>query len=207
MTAGATALPGPKGDAMEAIEGRANTRIGVGHVAAAAIAVFVVYALVGGLEATGRHLVELGALRVVLFGALLAFAQGSGAGGRRLGRAGLVVAAVTAVTYLAGAIGAVATDGWSYDPFNPSLERVDPPWYAYVIGASAFLFALGTLLVGIAGRTGNRLAVAVILAGAFFPLVFVLESVLGAAGAHAVWLAPWMVLSVGLAGGAEQLRR
>ncbi|MDQ4025099.1 MAG: hypothetical protein M3217_06375 [Actinomycetota bacterium] len=185
---------------MEAIEGRPTTRIGAGHVAAAAIAVFVVYALVGGLKGTGRHFVELGAMRIVLFGALLAFAQGNGASARRLGRAGLVIAGMTAVTYLAGGIGAVATDGWSYDVLDPSVEG-DPPWYAYVIGASAMLFALGTLLVGIAGRAGSRLAVAVILAGAMFPLVFVLESALGFAGAHALWLAPWMALSVGLAGG------
>ena len=189
---------------MEAIEGRATTRIGAGHVAAAAIAVFVVYVLVGGLEGTGRHFVELGALRIVLFGALLAFAQGSRASGRRLGRAGLVVAGLGAVTFLAGAAGAVATDGWSYDVFDPSLDGVDPPWYAYVLGAGGILFALGTLLVGIAGRTGNRLAFAVIAAGAAFPLVFVLESPLGAAGAHAIWLAPWMVLALGLVGGAER---
>jgi hypothetical protein len=192
---------------MEAIERNPTTRIGAGHVAAAAIAVFVVYALVGGLEANGRHFVELGALRIVLFGALLTFAQGSGAAGRRLGRAGLVVAGLTALTYLAGSIGAVATDGWSYEVFDPSLEGVDPPWYAYVLGAAGILFALGTLLVGIAGRTGNRLAVAVIAAGAAFPLVFVLRDVLGEAGAHAVWLAPWMVVAVGLVRGAERLPR
>lgn len=191
---------------MEAIERPSTTRIGAGHVAAAVIAVFVVYSLVGGLEGTGRHFVELGALRIVLFGALLAFAQGSGTGARRLGRAGLVTAGVTAVLYLAGGIGAVATDGWSYDVLDPSVEG-DPPWYAYLIGASAILFALGTAMVGIAGRRGSRLAVAVILAGAIFPVVFVLEPVLGAAGGHAIWLAPWMALSVGLVRGAERLPR
>ena len=184
---------------MDAIERRATTRIGAGHVAAGAIAVFVVYALVGGLEGTGRHFVELGALRIVLFGALFAFALSSGASARRLGRAGLVVAGVAAVGYLAGGLGAVATDGWSYDVLDPSVEG-EPPWYAYVIGASAILFALGTILVGIAGR-GSRLAVAVIVAGALFPVVFVLESLLGFAGAHALWLVPWMVLAVGLVRG------
>ncbi|HEV2755126.1 MAG TPA: hypothetical protein VG318_05040 [Actinomycetota bacterium] len=189
---------------MEAIEGRPTARIGAGHVATAAIAVFVVYALVGGLKGTGRHFVELGALRIVLFGALLAFAQGSGAGARRLGRTGLVMAGITAVTFLAGAFGAVATDGWSYDIFDPSLEGDEAPWYAYVIGASGILFALGTLLVGIAAWGRSRLAVAAILAGAMFPLVFILETPLGAAGAHSVWLAPWMLLSVGVAMGADR---
>ena len=187
---------------MQATHERPATRIGVGHVAAAAIAVFVVYALVGGLEGTGRHFVELGALRIVLFGTLLAFAQGSGASARRLGRAGLALAGLTAVTYLAGGIGAVATDGWSYDVLDPDVEG-DPPWYAYVIGASAILFTLGTLFVGIAGRAGGRMAVAVILAGVLFPIVFVAESALGFAGAHTVWLIPWMVLAVGLVRGAE----
>lgn len=181
---------------MDTTVGTTGTRIGAGHVAAAAIAAFVVYVFVGGLEGTGRHFVELGALRIVLFGALFAFARESGVHSKKAGRAGLVIAGVTALSYLAGGFGAVATDGWSYDVLDPAVEG-DPPWYAYVIGASAILFALGTLLVGIAGRR-ERLGVAVILAGAMFPVVFVLEEPLGFAGAHALWLVPWMVVAVGL---------
>ena len=181
---------------MEAISRPTPVRVGAGHVAAAAIAAFVVYVFVGGLEGTGRHFLELGALRVVLFGALFAFALGSGAHARRSGRAGLVIAGVAAVGFVAGAVGAVATDGWSYDIFGSS--EVEAPWYAYVIGASGILFAVGTLLVGIAGRAGSRVAVFVIAAGAMFPLVFILEAPLGAAGAHAVWLVPWMAVAIGL---------
>jgi hypothetical protein len=189
---------------MDAIERPVTTRIGAGHVAVVAIAAFVVYALVGGLEGTGRHFVELGALRIVLFGALFAFAMDGAAHTRKLGRTGLVIAGVAAASFLAGGIGAVATDGWSYDVFDPSVTG-DPPWYAYVLGASGILFALGTLLVGIAGR-GSRLALPAILAGAIFPVVFALQPVLGDAGAHAVWLVPWMALSVGLARGPQARR-
>jgi hypothetical protein len=183
------------------------TRFGAGHVAAAVIAAWIVYVLVGGLEGTGQHFVVLGALRVVLFGALLAFAVAAGAHAGRLGRAGLAIAAVGAGAYLFGGIGSVATDGWAFDVFAGDGE-LDPPWYAYVLGLSGILFAVGTILVGIAGRSGGRLAIAVILAGAMFPAVFALQSPLGFAGAHIVWLVPWMVLAAGLiATPADQTRR
>ena len=172
-------------------------RFGAGHVAAAVIAAWIVYVLVGGLEGTGQHFVVLGALRVVLFGALLAFAVAVGANAGRLGRAGLAIAAVGAGAYLLGGVGAVATDGWSFDVFAGDGE-FEPPWYAYVLGLSGILFALGTILVGIAGRSSGRLAVAVILAGALFPVVFALQEPLGFAGAHIVWLLPWMALAAGL---------
>ncbi len=182
-------------------------RFGAGHVAAAVIAAWIVYVLVGGLEGTGQHFLVLGALRVVLFGALLAFAVAAGAHAGRLGRAGLAIAAVGAAAYLFGGVGSVATDGWSFDVFAGDAE-LEPPWYAYVLGLSGILFALGTILVGIAGRSGGRLAVAVILAGALFPAVFALESSLGFAGAHIVWLVPWMVVAAGLiATPADQRRR
>jgi len=171
-----------------------------GHVAAAVIAAWIVYVLVGGLEGTGQHFVVLGAVRVVLFAALLAFAVAVGAHAGRLGRAGLGIAAVGATAYLLGGVGSVATDGWSYDVFAGPGE-LDPPWYAYVLGLSGILFAVGTILVGMAGRSGGRLAVAVILAGALFPAVFALESTLGFAGAHIVWLVPWMVVAAGLIAG------
>jgi len=174
-----------------------TTRFGAGHVAAAVIAAWIVYVLVGGLEGTGQHFVVLGALRVVLFGALLAFAVAVGAQAGRLGRAGLALAAVGAAAYLFGGVGAVATDGWSLDVFAGEAE-LNPPWYVYVLGLSGVLFAVGTLLVGIAGRSTGRLAVAVMLAGAMFPAVFALQEPLGFAGAHIVWLVPWMVLAAGM---------
>ncbi len=180
---------------MNAIERPRDAAFGAGHVAAAVIAAWIVYALIGGLDTIGRHFVVLGALRVVLFGALLAFALAVGAHTRRLGRVGLVVAGVGAAGYLLGAVGSVATDGWTYDVFADAAAS--PPWYAIVLGLSGILFALGTVLVGIAGRSGGRLAVAVILAGALFPAVLALSSVSHAAG-HIIWLVPWMVLAAGL---------
>ena len=149
------------------------------------------------MEGTGQHFVVLGALRVVLFGALLAFAVTVAAHTRapRTGRARH--RRVGAAAYLFGGVGAVATDGWSFDVFAGDGE-FEPPWYAYVIGLSGILFAVGTILVGIAGRSGGRLAVAVILAGVMFPAVFALQSPLGFAGAHIVWLLPWTVLAAGL---------
>lgn len=170
---------------------------GAGHVAAAAIAAWVLYVIVGGLEGTGRHFVVLGALRIVLFGALLAFALAFGARERRLGRVGLVFAAVGATAYLAGGIGSVATDGWSFDVFAGD-DAAEPPWYAYVLGLSGIVFALGTTLVGIAGRSGGRLAIAAILAGLLFPAVFALQAYGNVVG-HIVYLTPWMALAVGVA--------
>ncbi len=188
---------------MNVTQGPRATRFGAGHVAAAVIAAWIVYVLVGGLEGTGQHFVVLGALRIVLFAALLAFAVTVGANAGRLGRAGLAVAAVGATAYLLGGIGSVATDGWSFDVFAGD-GAFEPPWYAYVIGLSGALFALGTIVVGIAGRSSGRLSVAVILAGALFPAVFALQEPLGFAGAHIVWLVPWMVLAAGLIAGTAR---
>lgn len=173
------------------------TSFGAGHIAAAAIAALVVYALVGGIEGSSRDFVVLGALRIVLFAALLAFALAVEAHAQRLGRIGLGIAAVGAVSYLAAGIGAVATDGWSFEAFATDNE-IEPPWYGYMLGLGWMLFAVGTVLVGIAGRSGGRLAVAVILGGILFPVVFALEPSLGFAGAHIVWLVPWMALAAGL---------
>lgn len=189
---------------MNSIEHRSGPLVNAGCVAAAAIAVFAIYAIVGGLNATGQNFVVLGALRAVLFGALLAFAFTAGAQATRPGRIGIAVAAVAAAFYLAGGIGAVVTDGWSFDVFAPENDAIDPPWYAYLLGLSGVLFALGTILVGIAGRPSGRLAAAAILGGAMFPLVFALEPSLGHAGAHLVWLVPWMVLAAGLIDLREQ---
>ena len=183
---------------MNSVEQPRGPLVNAGYVAAAAIAAFVIYVIAAGLDTTGQHFVVLGALRVVLIGALLAFALAAGAQATRLGRVGLGMAALGAAFYVFGGIGAVATDGWSYDVFASENDGIDPPWYAYVLGLSGFVFALGTVLVGIAGRSAGRLSLAVILAGAMFPLVLGLQDPLGDAGAHLVWLTPWMVLAVGL---------
>lgn len=177
---------------MRAHEERTTTRIRVGQVAAVVIGSFITYSLIVGLEGTGLHFLELGVLRIVLFAALLAFARWSGAGTRRLGRFGTGLAGVAAATFLGGGIGAVATDGWSLDIFDS--ETTGAPWYAYVIGLSGMLFALGTILVGVTGRSAGRLAAVVILGGAAFPLAFAL----GPTAGHVAWLVPWMIIAIGL---------
>lgn len=60
----------------------------------------------------------------------------------------------------------------------------DPPWYDFVIGLSGLLFAVSTILVGIAGRRAGHLASAAIVAGVSFPLVFALGDTCG----HIAWL-------------------
>jgi hypothetical protein len=180
---------------MRAEVDRTGSSVQTGKVAGAVIGSFMVYALIVGLEGTGRHFVEIGGLRMVLFAALLAFARASGALARRSGRFGVGLAGVAAVAFLGGGIGAVLTDGWSFDVF--AADAGDPPWYAYVIGASGILFALATVLVGAAGRSAGRLSTAVILGGATFPLAFAL----GPTAGHVAWLVPWMILAVGLARG------
>jgi hypothetical protein len=111
-----------------------------------------------------------------------------------------------AVLNLVGGVGAPLTDSLSHNPFLATSPEA-PPWYAYVIGASALLFALGTTLVGIAGRRAGSLGVATILAGATYPLVFVLQApfgeVTGAVIGHLVWIAPWLALAVGLGRGDD----
>ena len=164
----------------------------VGYVLAAVIAAWVVFGLLDELEPNGRHLLVLGALRIVMLGALLAFAAKVGADSTRFGRFALGSAALGAVVNLVGGIGAVVTDGWSFDPFGPG-GPAEPPWYAYLVLAGAMVFTLGTILVGIAGRRGGWLAVVVILGGilyAAFPL--------GAYG-PVIWVASWFVLALGLA--------
>jgi hypothetical protein len=163
------------------------------QVAAAVIGAFIVYILIVGLEGTGRHFLELGAMRVVLFGALLSFARWSGALGHRLGKFAIGMNGLAAVAFVGGAIGAIVTDGWSYDVFGPGTPA-EPPWYAFVLGLSGLLFAVSTILVGIAGRSAGRLAAAALVAGVSFPLVFALGDTAG----HVAWLVPWLVLSMGL---------
>ncbi|MDN5858528.1 MAG: hypothetical protein L0H84_07880 [Pseudonocardia sp.] len=169
----------------------ANTT--VGYVMAAVIAAWVVFALLDELEPNGRHLLVLGALRIVMLGALLAFAAKVGADANRFGRFALGVAALGAVVNLVGGIGAVLTDGWSYDPFGPG-GSAEAPWYAYLVMVGAMVFTLGTILVGIAGRRGGWLAIAVILGG----ILYAPAVPLGAYG-HVIWVAPWFALALGLA--------
>lgn len=166
---------------------------GVGYLTAAVIAAWVVFALVDEPEPNGRHLLVLGALRIVMLGALLAFAARFGADATRFGRFALGAAAVGAVVNLAGGVGAVVTDGWSFNPFAPG-GPAEPPWYAFLVLAGAMVFTLGTILVGVAGRRAGWLAVAVILGGVLYAAV----GPLGANG-HLVWVAPWFALALGLA--------
>lgn len=93
----------------------------------------------------------------------------------------------------AGGVGAVLTDGWSFDPFAPG-GPAEPPWYAYLVLVGAMVFTLGAILVGVAGRRGGWLAVAVILGG----ILYAAAIPLGAYG-HVVWVAPWFALALGLA--------
>jgi hypothetical protein len=173
-------------------ESRTSTT-SVGYVLAAAIAAWVVFALADQLEPNGRHLLVLGALRIVMLGALLAFAAKVGADATRLGRFGLGAAAVGAVVNLTGGVGAAVTDGWSFNPFAPG-GPAEPPWYAYLVMIGAIVFMIGTMLVGIVGRRAGWLAVAVILGG----VLYVAVGPLGPYG-HLVWVAPWFALALGLA--------
>lgn len=168
-----------------------------GRALLAVISVWTVWALVDTLEPVGRHFLGLGALRVAMLVALIAFAVAAGARERRLGRAGLAVATLGAAMYVVGGIGSVATDGWSYHPFEDG-GTAGPPWYAFVIGFAGMLFALGTALVGFAGH-GHRLRVPVILAGVLFPPAVALSQAHDLAG-HLVWVAPWVVVGLALAG-------
>lgn len=174
-----------------------------GYIAAAAIAAFFLYAPIAGLDGDGSDFLVLGGLRIVLFGALLAFALHVGAERRRLGRLGLAVAGTAALAYLAGAIGSVATDGWSYSVFDD--DTGEPPWYAYLFAASGIAFALGTALVGIAGRSGGRLAAAVIAAGLITPVAFALGETSHVLS-HAVLLAPWIAVALGLVAAGRRSR-
>lgn len=163
------------------------------RVAAAVIGAYIVYILIVGLEGTGLHFLELGALRVVLFGALLVFARRSGALMRRLGRFAIGLNGLAAIAYVGGGIGSIVADGWSYDIFAAGAS-VEVPWYAFVLGLSGLLFAVSTILVGVGGRSAGRLSTAVLVAGLSFPLVFILDDTVG----HVAWLATWLVLAVGI---------
>lgn len=179
---------------------RFATTTGVGYLAAAVFAAWAVFALLGDLQPNGRHLLVLGALRIVMLGALLAFAAKAGADATRFGRFALGTATLGAVVNLAGGVGAVLTDGWSFNPFAPG-GPAEPPWYAFLVLVGAMVFALGTILVGVAGRGAGRLAVAVVLGGVLYAVAFPLGLV-----GHLVWVAPWFALALGLAVGSSDVR-
>ena len=172
----------------------------IGRVVAVAIAAWVAVIVVGGLEPIGRHFLILGVLRLALFAALLGLAWV--APRSRLGRLGLIAAAVGAGANLVGGVGSVVTDGWTHDPFGPDAAAA-PPWYAYVIGLSAFIFAVGSSLTGIAARSAGWLGIAAVLGGVLYPMTFVMQGLYGHDPGdllgHLVWIAPWLALALGLA--------
>ena len=177
-----------------------TSRIGI--AVTAVIAGWIGFVVIGGLESIGRHFLILGVLRVVLLVALLGFAAAFVARGSRLGRVGLGLAAVGAVVNLAGGIGSVVVDGWTFNPFGPGMEDQPLAWYPYVIGLSAFIFAIGGILTGIAGRSAGWLAAAVVLGGVLYPMAFVMQGVLGHDPGdlvgHLIWIAPWLALAAGM---------
>ncbi len=181
----------------------------IGQVGTAVIVAWIAFAVLGDLEANGLHFTVLGVLRIAMLAVLVAFAAVAGVRSR-MGRIGLGLAAVMAVTNLVGGVGAAVTDGLGYNPFLSTSSPVTP-WYAYVIGASGILFAVGTLLVGIAGRSAGWLAVATILGGVGFVLVHLLQLPLGettgAVVGHLLWIAPWLALAVGLARSEQDATR
>jgi len=173
----------------------------VGLLVTAVIAIWVVVVAVGGLEPVGRHFLMLGVLRLVLFAALVGLALAVAAHRNRLVFLGLVAAAVGAAANLVGGVGSVVTDGWSYDPFGAGADAA-PPWYAYVIGLSAAIFAVGSILTGIAARSAGWLAMTAVLGGVLYPMTFVMQGLYGHDPGdllgHLIWIAPWLVLAVGL---------
>jgi hypothetical protein len=105
------------------------------------------------------------------------------------------VAAVGATFNSVGAVGSVVMDGWTFDPFSTGGEARTGSelWYAFVIGLSSFVFAIGTTLVGIAGRPLGWLRISAILAG----VLYLVAIPLGTPG-HYIWIAPWIALAAGL---------
>lgn len=88
--------------------------------------------------------------------------------------------------------------GGPFDPF--AIEGQRPPWYSFVIGLSAFAFALGALCVGLAAlrlRTDRRAAATALVLGG---ILYVLAIPLAAAG-HLLWALPWLVLGALLISG------
>jgi hypothetical protein len=172
-----------------------------GRIVTAVIAGWVILVVVGGLEPVGRHFLILGVLRLALLAALIGLSLSTSTHRSRLGATGLVIAAVGAVVNLAGGVGSVVTDGWNYDPFGPDAAA-SPPWYAYVIGLSAFLFALGSILTGIAARSAGWLAHTAVLGGVLYPATILMQGIYGHDPGdligHLIWIAPWFALVLGM---------
>jgi len=183
------------------VEGEGSLPRMIGRMVAVVIAGWIILVVVGGLEPVGRHFVILGVLRIALFAALVALAIKTGQHQRRFGVFGLGVAAVGVLANLAGGVGSVVTDGWNYNPFGPGAAA-SPPWYALVIGLSAFLFALGSILTGVAARSAGWLALAAVLGGLLYPMTIVMQELHGHdpgdLWGHLIWIAPWLVLALGL---------
>lgn len=181
---------------------RTRSASGIGRAVLAVTAAWVVLVVVGGLEPIGRHFLILGVLRVALLAALLGFAATYVPRSSWLGRLGLGAAAVGAAANLIGGVGSVVVDGWTHNPFGPGTEEMPGSWYPYVIGLSAFVFALGSVLAGIAGRSGGWLAVAAVLGGVLYPMAFVMQGLFGHDPGdllgHLIWIAPWVALTLGL---------
>ncbi|HWL50051.1 MAG TPA: hypothetical protein VNT92_09245 [Acidimicrobiia bacterium] len=173
----------------------------IGRVVTAVIAGWIIFVVVGGLQPVGRHFLILGVLRLALLAALIGLALSTSTHRSRLGKAGLGIAAVGAVANLAGGVGSVVTDGWNYDPFGPGADA-SPPWYAFVIGLSAGLFALASILTGIAARSAGWLALTAVVGGVLYPATILMQGIYGHDPGdligHLIWIAPWFVLGLGL---------
>lgn len=162
----------------------------------AACALWVAYAVLGDFDTIGRHFIALAVLRVAMLALLFAIARTASARSSGLGRTGLALAAAGAALFLVGALGAVATDGWNFNPLGTAAEaRSDASlWYAYAIGMGFFLFTIGVVLVGIAARSVGWPAAVLILTA----VVHVASSPWPLA-AHLLWVTGWMVVAGALA--------
>ncbi len=173
-------------------------------VGGSGIVAFLAFAAATGLPGNARSFVVLGALRVVLFAALLAYVVHSGTSSR-LGRVGLGFVAVTTVSYLVGGIGAAVTDGWSLDVLTEE-NTTYTPWYAYVLGASFLVYAVGTLLVGLATRRARPgPARALMAAGLVAPFAIGVSESVGHVAGHTLLLAPWLVFTALVAAPGRRL--
>lgn len=163
----------------------------------AAIVAAGVYVAADGLDsAVTRGFVVLAALRVILLGVVLAFGSAVRATGGRLVTIGLLLAALGVAGYVVGAIGGIATDGWTYDALD---EDVALPWYLPFVGIGAIVFSVGTVLVGIAGRSAGWPAVALVLSGVAYPLLLFPAQPFGTVAGHLIWLVLWLAFAAGMA--------
>ena len=154
---------------------------------------FLVYIGVAGLGTTGQHLFVISLARLgflVGLGAIVAASRRQS----RLLYGGFTLAVVAAVFNLVGAISHIAIDGWAFDPFSGALAAAQPPVYSMIIGLTAVLFALGTILVAIGllrQKASTRLAWVTLFAGVLYAVAIPL-----AALGHIIWTIPWLVLGL-----------